>query len=217
MSCPASNAYKVVDRNLVEKVLEQGLELRNAMVASILKNDPFYRDVIYKQLDVPPSSEIRLECNKNANITSDERRLEAFIKGECMTKEEEKLALDTLRSLSAPDLCKTAERSMGSNTYRCSCYTCEIYNSNYPNCDINCKNTYNDAHYKYHYDNVITREMQDKYHTENYYLLKYADSLKISVGSFSLNEIGIQRVLSEAVEKSKTFNQNFSWNTQFLI
>ncbi|KAG5899964.1 hypothetical protein JTB14_034535 [Gonioctena quinquepunctata] len=112
----ANSNRKTVDSNLVDKILEQGQKLRNAMVASILKNDPLSTKLIYNNpFNTPQSSKTEFgEPEKVDNLIS----LEAFIKGECMTKEDEKTALDTLRSLSGPDLCKTTEKSLKSNNIR---------------------------------------------------------------------------------------------------
>ncbi|KAJ8937561.1 hypothetical protein NQ314_011796 [Rhamnusium bicolor] len=216
-----NNNVKIVDKNLVEKILEQGQKLRNAMVGSILKQDPFNTEIIYnKHFNTPRNTKNELNDFKKVDplTTLDEKRLEAFIKGEYMTKEEEKLALDTLRSLSAPDLCKTTEKSLNSaRDSSCKCYTCEIYNSNNLYCDLRRKNIKENPDYKNSYpDNEITRDIQEKYRNENTNFLKYVDSLKVSINSLILNETGNQKV-SSPIKNKVPYDLNQSYFLEYHV
>ncbi|KAJ8945065.1 hypothetical protein NQ318_005245, partial [Aromia moschata] len=210
MSYNNLNNVKMVDKSLVDKILEQGQRLRNAMVGSILKNDPFNTEIIYnKHFNTPRSSGTELNRFKAVdNLTSlDEKRLEAFIKGEYMTKDEEKLAVDTLRSLSAPALCKTTERSLSSGRLStCRCYVCEIYNANNLYCDLRRKSPKQTVERLETYpSNEVTREIQEKYRTDNGNILKHVDSMKVSINSLVLNEIGNQKYVVPDYLVSKSF------------
>ncbi|KAJ8982704.1 hypothetical protein NQ317_004511 [Molorchus minor] len=100
-----------------------------------------------------------------------------------MTRDEEKLALDTLRSLSASALYKTTEKNLNSGRLSsCRCRTCELYNANNFYCDLRRKNIdpYVDNLETQPF-NEITRDIQDKYKTNNEDILRYVDSLKVSI------------------------------------
>ncbi|CAH1159661.1 unnamed protein product [Phaedon cochleariae] len=202
------------NRILVDKVLEQGQKLRNAMVESILKNDPFYTEVIYNnQFNTPYTSSFELtKENRDQNSTSNKERLEAFIKGECMSREDEKLALESLKSLSVPDLCKTTERSLKCSTVgSCKCCTCELYNSEYWKWNSGQKSKSSSEEAANGNHNEVTNSIRDKHKSELIQVLKFVDSLKISVNCLILNDTGQQKLLSTISDPTNwnSFSQNF--------
>ncbi|XP_074037878.1 uncharacterized protein [Leptinotarsa decemlineata] len=203
MSFTNSN-MKIVDSNLVEKILEQGQKLRNAMIGSILKNDPFSTEIlINNHYNTPRSSRSELSNNtKTENVIPlNDKRLEAFIKGDCMSKEEEKLALDTLRSLSAPDLCETTERTLKStNIGGCKCYICKVYNSKYLSCDSKL-NSQKEMEFQSPPQHEVTENIPGKYKACGVQTLKFVDSLKIAINNLILNDIGNQKILSTVNSK----------------
>lgn len=207
-----NNNVKIVDTSLVNKILEQGQKLRNSMVGSILKNDPFNTDIIYsKHFTTPKTSSSDFTDFKSLSpFTSiDEKRVEAYIKGEYMTKDEERLALDTLRSMSAPDLFKTTERTLNSTCLStCKCYICEIYNSNNLYCDLRRKskdiNGTNQC-----FSSEIAKDIQEKYKNENKAMLKYVDSLKVLINNLTLTETGNRKVSDNDKKVPYNFNQTY--------
>lgn len=206
-----NNNVKIVDTSLVNKILEQGQKLRNAMVGSILKNDPFNTNIIYsKHFNTPKTSSSDFNDFKSVNplASVDEKRVEAYIKGEYMTKDEERLALDTLRSMSAPDLCKTTERTLNSTRLStCKCYICKIYNSNNLYCDLRRQNNV-DGTNQYSPSEII-KDIQERYKNENKNLLKYVDSLKVLINNLTLTETGNQKVSDNDKKVPYNFNQTF--------
>nr|CAH7764653.1 unnamed protein product [Callosobruchus chinensis] len=199
----------MVDNRLVEKILKQGQKLRASMIESILENDPFNTDILYKK-DFCTLQSSRANLSKNKILASgdhnpcsdvDEKRLDAFIRGECMTKEEEQLALDTLQSLSAPELCRTTARSLTSQVELCQCTTCSIYNS-YLKSTPKQRTEINSIH-----DTTInTLHGQPN---PNLQLLDYVDSLKLSINNLKLTERGIQKVLAECPDEASILSINF--------
>nr|CAI5849123.1 unnamed protein product [Callosobruchus analis] len=198
----------MVDSNLAEKILKQGQKLRVSMIESILKNDPFNTDIIYmKDFSTPQSSRTNLSKNKildfddlNPCSDVDENRLNAFIRGECMTKEEEQLALDTLRSLSAPELCRTAARSLTCQVEPCQCTTCQIYNS-FLKTTPKIRTKINPIH-----ETINSLHGQ---HNPYLQLLDYVDSLKLSINNFKLTERGIHKVLANCTDEASIRYINF--------
>jgi hypothetical protein len=127
MSCFNCYSSRKVDADLVDKILDRGHRLRSAMVQSILNNDPFNPDVIYCQ------ERKAVKLDELPPDTND--KIKAFLQGDPMSREDEVSTLETLRSMSAVDLCKATDR-----TYRsedpCDCLTCFEYKEKDLNCDL---------------------------------------------------------------------------------
>lgn len=202
-----------LNSNVVEKILEQGQRLRNSMVQSILNNDPLNTDVLsVKHFNTPTSSIDQPLCPQ---LKLDETKLEAYLKGDYMTKEEEKLALDTFRSMSDVDLCRATDRSYSGYKKNCTCNTCREYNTKDLNCDIKRSN---EQTYRSNYSensNKITKYIEDQYRYENCKYLKFVDSLKVSVHSLILNEAGNCKVWS--ADRKVPFNVSETYFLEYRV
>ncbi|KAH0818017.1 hypothetical protein GEV33_004773 [Tenebrio molitor] len=191
MSCFNCYSSRKVDADLVDKILDRGHRLRSAMVQSILNNDPFNPDVIYSQ------ERKAVKLDELPPDTND--KIKAFLQGDPMSREDEVSTLETLRSMSAVDLCKATDR-----TYRsedpCDCLTCFEYKEKDLNCDLK----------RVDANNEITQKIQERYKSEAGNYLKFVDSVKISVNSVVLNEAGDRKVLgSLAKDKAAGVGQTF--------
>ncbi|CAH0561232.1 unnamed protein product [Brassicogethes aeneus] len=184
MSFKTRNSVR--NKDLVDKILEQGQRLRNSMVQSILNNDPLYVDS-NKHYNTPVSS---VELHKHVDTSQfDDKKLESFLKGDYLSREDEKIALDTFRSMSDVDLCKTTERMYSANSRTCSCSTCRDYHSKDLNCDI--KRSKSDKNISIRYEN------------EKYF--KFVDSLKVTVHSLVLNGAGSRKICDKNVPLGETY------------
>ena len=161
MSCFNCYNSRKIDAQLVDKILDRGQRLRSAMVQAILNNDPFNQDVIYQE-----SKSVRLEdLPKDSN-----EKIRAFLQGDAMSREDEIVTLETLRSMSAADLCRVTDRTYGSEE-PCDCLTCVEYQEKDLKCDLKRES------------NEITQKIQERYKSEVSSHLKFVDSVKISVNS----------------------------------
>ncbi|CAG9767011.1 unnamed protein product [Ceutorhynchus assimilis] len=174
-----------VKESLVDKILEQGQKLRNSMVQSILQNDPMSSaDIIYnnKIYNTPVNSATTLS---NENPKKNSKLLEAFLNGDYLTKDQEELALSTIRSMPVSDVCETTQKTLSS---KCCCATCTAYSINNLNCDLrrtpNCSN--------------LRREFT---------IFKFVDSLKVILQSLSLNDFGNKKVNTK--ETNSTLNETY--------
>ncbi|XP_044255228.1 uncharacterized protein LOC123005506 [Tribolium madens] len=191
MSCFNCYSERKLDSDLIDKILERGQRLRSAMVQSILRHDPLNLDVINDQVKKPTKLD-DLPHDSNSKIR-------AFLQGDPLSREEEIWALETLRSMSATDLCKVTDR-----TYRseepCDCLTCHEYREKDLNCDL--KRVEN--------SNEITEKIQQRYKNEFANYIKFVDSVKVSVNSVLLNEAGDKKVLNSLIkDKASSVGQNF--------
>lgn len=145
-------------------------------------------------LNTPRSTFVSLNNEKDfENEFLKQQRLEAYIRGDHMPQHEEKLALQTLKSISAIELYKTVEDSLKTICNlpcNCKCQTCHNYNSAYLNCDLR-RNKFHIT--KMSANNQIT-EIKQSYLNENIKYLKYIDSLKVAIGSLNINDIGWQTI-----------------------
>lgn len=152
-----------------------------------------------EKLNIPLSTP-NLTNEDSKRHHNSQRCLEAFIRGDYMCKQDEKLALTVLKSISATDLYKTVETSLNSIynfKYKCNCETCSKYNSSDLNCDLRRYKTDDKSITKL--DKV--KEIQSMLNTENIKYLEYVDSLKVSIGSLNIAEVGWQKI--ETVNKNK--------------
>ncbi|XP_017783933.1 PREDICTED: uncharacterized protein LOC108567779 [Nicrophorus vespilloides] len=186
--------------NLVEQVLEQGQRLRNAMVNSILNVDPFYQDH-----DLMPPVKmhcINMDQEKRELSTTEKHKFVAYLRGESMSRDDEKQALETFRAMSTSDICEITERSYHSLRNYCNCDSCTEYNKLnvdvIPPLKINIKPKPSAK--------LKVNEGILKY-------LKYVDTLKISVHSLKLNHEGDVKVFSSLIDSR--YSQHLS-TTYFI-
>lgn len=139
-------------------------------------------------MNTPCSTSLTLNTDHFDTEPFDQKCLEAYIRGDCMTKQDEKLAIQTLKSISASELFKTVENSLNTIckfSSTCNCETCYNYNSINLDCDYRINKT------KYPSKNTeVIPQIQSLVQIENEKYLKYVDSLKISVGSLNINQSG---------------------------
>ncbi|KAL3266642.1 hypothetical protein HHI36_010805 [Cryptolaemus montrouzieri] len=182
--------------SLIERILEQGQRLRNAMVQSILDHDPFNTDVINT---ATARSLVKSRLRKripsqysisNLGLSDIERdKLNAFLKGDSMNRFDEIDTLEALKSMSAEDLCKTTNQVFNS-TQECCCGTCLKYNKEDLNCDL--------KRSKQRLADDKSRNQEDvpkvQFQVEPNKHLKYVDCMRIIVHDLVLNERGNKKV-----------------------
>lgn len=176
--------FTKVKDSLVDKILEQGQRLRNAMVQSILQNDPHSADVLFhhnKKYNTPVSSDTGL----TEEPLKDNKLITAFLHGDYLTKQQEELALNTIRSMSLSDVCETTKHTLHS---KCACITCTEYNTNNLKCDLR-----------------RTHTAVDK----NTQFLKQVDSLKVVLQSIHLNSLGQKKVNQGLRGPSSSLNETY--------
>lgn len=184
MSCFNCYSDRKLDPDLIDKVLERGQRLRNAMVQAILTHDPLNTDVISDH----QGKSIRIDELSHETT----RKIRAFLQGDPLSRKDEIWTLETLRSMSATDLCKVTDRTYKSEE-PCDCLTCHEYREKDLNCDL--KRVEN--------SNEITQKIQQRYKNEFGSYIKFVDSVKVSVNSVLLNEAGEKKV-NNSLFKSKT-------------
>ncbi|KAH1026500.1 hypothetical protein HUJ05_000163 [Dendroctonus ponderosae] len=165
-----SSEFTGIKDSLVDKILEQGQRLRNAMVQSILQNDPFTGDIYSKTHNTPVSSATSLTCNSNGK-----KLLEAFLNGDYLTKEQEQMALNTARSVPMEEVCNTIGKS---NFSKCACAVCSAYHPTNLKCDLRRPQTQ-------------LKQLKGGVPAD---ALKQVDSLKIILQSVHLNNAGSKKV-----------------------
>lgn len=181
--CSSSNVSHQCDHrnNLVDQILEQGQRLRNSMVESILNNDP---------LNISAINYKHKACNHygpkvdKALSTEEEQLFLSYLHGDSMSKVEEKQALDTFRRMSLTDICNLTDRSCLSYKATCNCSTCKAYY----NYDVPLLNLRKLQHESSSNNNKAALKV------DQFTLLKYVDSLKISVHSLAFNLEGLKKI-----------------------
>lgn len=180
------------------------------MVESTLRENYLKTDTFHSiHLNTPYSTSSNLNYNKDVEIEyPNQKCLEAYIRGDSMTKQDEKLALKMLKSISASELYKTVENSLDSIckfSFNCKCQTCNNYNSAYLNCDLR-RNKSNISDVSK--NNNIETQIQSPY-LNNQNLFKYIDSLKVSVGSLDINDIGWQKICATLTKNKPSHLINY--------
>lgn len=178
--------FTKVKNSLVDKILEQGQRLRNAMVQSILQNDPHSADVLFhhnKKYNTPVSNDTGLTDQP----LKDNKLITAFLHGDYLTKQQEEQALNTIRSMSLSDVCDTTEHTLGS---KCTCITCTAYNNNNLKCDLRRTNPA--------VDEAVDKEF-----------LKQVDSLKVVLQSICLNSLGQKKVNQGLSGQISSLNETY--------
>ncbi|XP_066246951.1 uncharacterized protein [Euwallacea similis] len=177
--------------SLVDKILEQGQKLRNAMVQSILQNDPFHSDILCSNNNYDTAVTSRVSLTGSG--TGDKKLLEAFLNGDYLTKDEEKIALSTVRSMAGLEVFKSTEEKLFT---KCLCSTCSIYHTNNLKCDLR----RNEAAFK-------PTESINSIDALN--VLKQVDSLKIILQSIHLNSLGEKKIVQDFNKPSSHLNEIF--------
>lgn len=189
---PLSNSslHSKRSNNIVDQILEQGQRLRNSMVESILNNDPFNTNVInYKYRYNNTSCDRSTSDVMEKPLSPDEKELFlAYVRGDTMTKIEEKQALDTFGKMSIRDVYNLTDRTCLSYKATCNCDTCKAYyNDN--------KEMYNVPRLNLQNLNSEKGELESvKSSIPVSNLLKYVDSLRISVHSLTFNQEGLKKI-----------------------
>lgn len=192
--------------NLIEKILHQGQRLRNAMVQSILDHDPFNTDIFndYNINSHVPSrlrKKIPSQCSSLDNDLQDieKQKIQLFLKGESMNKQDQVEALETLRSMSSENLCKTTNETFLS---KCVCATCLKYEKGDLSCDLKRFKKQICINEKEEKDKD---EISPKVHNENEIIkyLKYVDCMQISIHDLILNDTGNKKVNSYVTADKK--------------
>lgn len=171
--------------SLVDKILEQGQRLRNAMVQSILQNDPLSEDIYNKTHNTPASSATSLTCNTNGK-----KLLEAFLNGDYLTKEQEQMALNTARSVPVEEVCNTIEKT---NFSKCACAVCSAYHPTNLKCDLRRPKS-------------LLKELNMGIPAD---ALKQVDSLKIILQSIHLNSAGSKKVSHGQSQADSRLNETY--------
>lgn len=204
-----ANFDKVPDMNLIDKVLEQGQKLRNSIVKSILNNDPFNSDVLIAN-SMPNSAK-----NVITSLQNQEQNVINYLKGDPMSPEEKQNVLSVIQNMSPNELCKTTERSFGSYKKSCNCYICNLYESENLSCDLKRSATYSNKS-----DCVVppidlTQKTDENFTVQNEKLLKYVDSMQVTVHSLELNSTAVQKLICD--RQSKVLSMNYSYFVEYWV
>lgn len=94
----SSDSDNIVSSKIVHKVLKQGQRLRNAMVETILDNDPFNKDV-YNPV-AAPKLDSQLSTARNQSEFDKNTRVFDYLTGANVSPLEEEQILNTIRTIS---------------------------------------------------------------------------------------------------------------------
>ncbi|XP_050315160.1 C2 domain-containing protein 3-like [Anthonomus grandis grandis] len=224
-----SGEFNQIKETLVDKILDQGQRLRNAMVQSILQNDPLSSEVFLSKTHNTPMSSLSSLTTRTA---ADKKLLEAFINGDYLTKEQEELALETIRSLPASEVCETTEKTLSS---RCSCPTCLSYHENNLKCHLrrehrvstNCQNQkpeclpeFTNSNFtdclREHRVSACQNTVAEVSNSNFTNILKQVDCLRVSLQSIHLNELGIKKVVQSS-NKVNSYGASQSYFVEYTI
>ncbi|KAF5286741.1 hypothetical protein FQA39_LY04163 [Lamprigera yunnana] len=195
--------------NIVEQILEQGQRLRNAMVKSILDNDPFY-------LDTVNTNTLRHLKKNKAHLQKTNDEVSHQKKSD--TKSVQVMSAELPDVYCGCDICNIYKRDV--ITDRCQhalpLHLLNRTKSSFQNaqftdvegegvdyigppptlsrtnlqCDTNEKNP----------PREITKRIQNSYRTKAAEYFKYIDSLKITVHNLSLNSAGNKKAVASGVD-----------------
>ncbi|XP_060531036.1 uncharacterized protein LOC132704799 isoform X2 [Cylas formicarius] len=180
--------FKMVDGKLVEKILEQGQKLRNAMVESILKNDPFSAELTSRKHYTTPRDS-SLSVPKHADKIADSKLLEAYLNGDYLTREQETSAMETIRTMPVLELSNQTQKTLHNVGKICTCTTCLAYMDTNLNCDLR------------------RNEGEIMKPCNNTNILKFVDSLKVILHGIQLNETGLKRISNKEQLQYSALNE----------
>lgn len=194
--------------SLVDQILEQGQRLRNAMVQSILNNDPFNTDII--------GNKNKIAKEQFGEITvEDKEKFVNYLRGDVMSKAEKKQALDTFRKLSNIDICDITEGTCLSNTISCGCDTCKAYYKETSPELINVPQLNLHSFRGRNYVRPRNEESAKNDFVSVSRCLKYVDSLKLHIHYLNLNEEGIKKVCRNNTDVKMKLPPSYSY-TYFI-
>uniref|UniRef100_A0A1Y1LR37 Uncharacterized protein n=1 Tax=Photinus pyralis TaxID=7054 RepID=A0A1Y1LR37_PHOPY len=194
--------------SIVEQILEQGQRLRNAMVKSILDNDPFYADTVH-------TNKIKnsLKTTAHSKVTKNfQETVETNVNG--------KMSAEISNVYCGCDICNIYKREISLST-KCQhipplhlldrgksklhSYTSNGYDSEGTESTIRRLNAQSDSDSKTHSEvpnpsEEITKSIQESYRTKAIEYFKYVDSMKITIHSLSLNPAGNKKALTSSVD-----------------
>lgn len=201
--------------SLVERVLEQGQRLRNSIVQSILNNDPFNTEIMTNQItlmDSPNGPQLSKRYESSPIDNQSQEKLEAYLQGESMPREDELQVLNIIQSMSSAELCKTTDQAFSSDKF-CNCRICNKYVREEVNCDLKRACPNRNSHKVP--SSAITDQIQESYRSQTGEYLKYVDSLQIGVHNLVLNDVGIRK--ASASETTKPMKLPLSVNYTYFI
>lgn len=179
MSSPDLNYHASTNTSLVGKILEQGLRLRNSMVQTILCNDPFSKDFL--RSDGLRSVEEGGRKSGRSGFEFDETGILedlGIVRGDSSRNK-----VYSIKNCSC-DICREYNKAYGTVD------GADVYRSTHPSL----KNVPDDV--SEIPQKVSTLSLIKSTFDENYSLLKYVDSLKVTVNFFKINTAG-KRKLSD--------------------
>ncbi|KAK5643591.1 hypothetical protein RI129_007436 [Pyrocoelia pectoralis] len=203
---------------LVEQILEQGQRLRNAMVKSILDNDPFYIDAV-------DANKIKnsLKTTAHSNVIKNPRETVEKILG---TNSNAKMSAEIPNVYCGCEICNIYKREISHSTkcqhipplHLLDRVKNKVHNSNGNGYDseatdstIRRLNLQNDGLRSGYSENKshseiqnpseeITRSIQESYRSKAVEYFKYIDSMKILIHNLSLNPAGNKKALISSVD-----------------
>lgn len=129
-----------------------------------------------------------------------QEKLEEYLTGKSMSREEQQQVLDTVQSMSAVDLCKITERSY-EKFKPCDCKICTTYMQEDFRCDLKRRAIKPTAINTSRSDSSdITKIIQDTYRSQAENYLKYVDSIQIGVHNLTLNEMGTRKITASEID-----------------
>lgn len=126
-----------------------------------------------------------------------QEKLEEYLSGKSVSREEEQELLDLIQTMSATDLCKITERSY-EKFVPCDCSICTTYIKEDLRSDL--RRTVNTNRTPRSDSSDITKTIQETYRSQAEIYLKYVDSIQIGVHNLTLNDMGNRKVLASEID-----------------
>lgn len=180
---------KIIDKKLVEHILEQGQKLRTSMIESILKNDLCNKETVNEKCyNTPRSSYDSINYQiKELEVANDVFR-------------DLNTCYNRLLSEGYEAPCDTTEKNV-----ICSCSTCLAYSVKCLKCDLRRAKS----------KDICAVAIPDQKYI-NKELLEYVDCLKIHLDSIYLNDHGLKKVTHD-LSNSGLHIYNETYNLEYSI
>lgn len=203
--------------NIVEQILEQGQRLRNAMVKSILDNDPFYIDAIdtnnvrnlknTKLLNntlktIETDGICKLKTAKSAQVMSAEFPNLYCGCHICNIYKREIFLSDKFSHIPPLHLLNRAQTKYHSAHFtdnESDIVDCEMPSTSNLQSETVTSNYTEDKLQPLNSSEQIVKSIQNNYRSKAISLFKYIDSMKISILNISLNNAGNRKALASGV------------------
>ncbi|KAK4880659.1 hypothetical protein RN001_008805 [Aquatica leii] len=203
--------------NIVEQILEQGQRLRNAMVKSILDNDPFYIDAIdtnnvrnlknTKLLNntlktIETDGICKLKTAKSAQVMSAEFPNLYCGCHICNIYKREIFLSDKFSHIPPLHLLNRAQTKYHSAHFtdnESDIVDCEMPSTSNLQSEMVTSNYTEDKLQPLNSSEQIVKSIQNNYRSKAISLFKYIDSMKISILNISLNNAGNRKALASGV------------------